>query len=164
MSSANRNEQRISAIDWASVPVFGPCGSRDSSVVRPSAYGILTDRRSRLALARNAHGVFLPGGGIEPGETPAETISREADEECGLVVRPAAWTVQAIEYVYADAERTLFQKRSTFIAGECECSGAAPSEPGYELVWIDPEAAIGVLSHESHRWAVRQWLQSAPRV
>lgn len=41
----------------------------------------------RVLLARNDRGEWeLPGGRLELGETPAECVAREIDEECGLQV------------------------------------------------------------------------------
>jgi 8-oxo-dGTP diphosphatase len=144
-------------LDWSCVPTFGRCADPTSSVIRPSAYGLIQDEHRRLALAHNSEGVFLPGGGIEAGETPAQAIARESLEECGLVARLGAWTLYAVQFVYSEKEQTHFQKRSIFIGGECDRFGALPTEPGYELRWVDHESAIRMLSDESQRWAVQQW-------
>jgi len=44
------------------------------------------DANRRLALVRNewSDGWFLPGGGVEPGETLREAAAREVSEETGL--------------------------------------------------------------------------------
>ncbi len=126
-------------------------------MIRPSAYGLIDDGRGRLAIAHDANGFYLPGGGIEGGESPAETIVRESLEECGLVVRLGNWIVHAVQFVYAEAEDTHFEKRSVFLAGTCDPVTGLPTEPGYELTWLDVPAALRVLSPESHCWAVEQW-------
>jgi 8-oxo-dGTP pyrophosphatase MutT (NUDIX family) len=55
----------------------------------PSASVALRDEQGRVLLARHAEGDvwLLPGGGIEPGETPADAAVREMWEETGLLVR-----------------------------------------------------------------------------
>src|SRR5688572_18821109 len=70
--------------EWTDVPVFGrpPHGPR--ATVRPSAYGLLVDDDGRLAVVRTPQGWFLPGGGMEAGEAPPDTVAREVLEECGF--------------------------------------------------------------------------------
>jgi len=71
---------------------------------RVSAYGIAVDD-GRLLVVRLADSspIFepglwhLPGGGIDPGEQPAETLAREFAEETGLTLR-AAELVDARSY------------------------------------------------------------------
>lgn len=51
---------------------------------RPAAYGIAFDGEGRAAVVRNERkGVFLLGGGMEPGEDEPACIRREALEETG---------------------------------------------------------------------------------
>jgi 8-oxo-dGTP diphosphatase len=63
---------------------------------RIGAYGLCRDARGRVLLARNSDasefpGLWgLPGGGVEQGEHPADTVLREFAEETGLVVRAAS--------------------------------------------------------------------------
>lgn len=151
--------------DWSDAPSFGPRDApRDASaayVVRPSAYALLRDEVGQIAVVRTPKGLFLPGGGIDPGETAREAIQRETIEECGLPVRLRQWTTRAIEFVYSPEERTHFEKRSTFIDAVVDpvFEGALvpASEPDHELVWMSRAAAIESLSHASHRWAVEGW-------
>ena len=55
----------------------------------PSASVAIRDARGRVLLARHSEGDrwVLPGGAIEPGETPADAAVREAWEETGGLVR-----------------------------------------------------------------------------
>ncbi|AGZ39288.1 NUDIX domain-containing protein [Actinoplanes friuliensis] len=61
-------------------------------VRRIGAYGVCRDSAGRVLLARNSHlstfqGLWtLPGGGVEQGEDPDDTVVREFAEETGLVV------------------------------------------------------------------------------
>jgi len=50
---------------------------------------------SRVLLCRNIeHNVaYLPGGHVDPGETAAEALAREFQEECGLGVRVGRFLV-----------------------------------------------------------------------
>jgi ADP-ribose pyrophosphatase YjhB (NUDIX family) len=59
---------------------------------RIAAYGVCVDGLGRVLLARAApslslHGRwFLPGGGVDHGEHPTDTLHREMLEETGLTV------------------------------------------------------------------------------
>ena len=64
-------------------------------VRRIGAYGLCRDATGRVLLARNSAlsslpGLWtLPGGGVEQGEHPDDTVVREFAEETGLTVRVA---------------------------------------------------------------------------
>lgn len=59
---------------------------------------IVRDGAVLLGLRRGAHGAGtwgFPGGKVDPGEHPRDTVARELHEETGLVatsVEPIAWT------------------------------------------------------------------------
>lgn len=61
----------------------------DELLQLPSVSIALRDDGGRVLLARHVEGNvwLLPGGGIEPGETPADAAVREMWEETGLFVR-----------------------------------------------------------------------------
>ena len=57
-------------------------------IVRPGAYALITCE-DRIVLVKACQGPYngmwnLPGGGIEFGETPSQTLQRELLEEIGL--------------------------------------------------------------------------------
>jgi ADP-ribose pyrophosphatase YjhB (NUDIX family) len=59
---------------------------------RLAAYGVCRDDEGRLLLARASPALtlrgrwFLPGGGVQHGEQPADSLIREIEEESGLTV------------------------------------------------------------------------------
>ena len=59
---------------------------------RIAAYGLVRDTDGRLLLARAAPSLtlrgrwFLPGGGVQHGENPPDSLRREIKEESGLKV------------------------------------------------------------------------------
>jgi 8-oxo-dGTP diphosphatase len=148
--------------DWARLPVFGQPPIGAVVTVRPSAYAVLVTDAGEIAVVKAPTGVFLPGGGLEPGETVAAAVVREVREECGLVVAVGAWSTHAVEHVYSDAERIHFEKRSTFCAATLVAPSVVASEADHELTWVTPEKALGFLTPASHRWAVERWRQAAP--
>jgi ADP-ribose pyrophosphatase YjhB (NUDIX family) len=63
---------------------------------RIAAYGVVRDDEDRILLARAAPMLtlrgrwFLPGGGVQHGESPSDSVRREIAEESGLTVVPGA--------------------------------------------------------------------------
>ncbi len=132
-------------------PVFGVRVRGCAYRVRPSAYAVLRDGDGRIAVVRAARGWFLPGGGVESGETAEQAVVREAREECGLAIEAGRLVGTATEIVHAPTGQSGVDKASVFF--EAVVTGlAASSEPGHQLAWVTREEAVRRLSHKSHRW------------
>ena len=142
-------------------PTFGRVPAGVKVVRRPSAYAIVPGDDGLLAVVRTTKGWFLIGGGIEPGESPAEAVVREGREECGVALEPGALLGQANEIVRSETEDEWFEKRCTFLAATVRATGLECDEDDHTLVWLAPAAAVGALVHESHRWAVERWMERA---
>src|SRR5262245_60363688 len=114
------------------VPVFGVRVAGCPCVSRPSVYAVIRDPPDRLAVVRTPAGLFLPGGGIEPGETAEEAVLREAREECGLILEPIAGIERAVEIVHSPSRNLCLEKDSLFV--EARTTGRVPShEPDHDL-------------------------------
>lgn len=149
--------------DWGIVRVFGARPTAVTVIVRPSAYGIVTDRQGRLAIVHTPIGLSLPGGGSDEPEAPEATVLREAREECGLDIRVGPWRRTAIEHVFSTAEQAQFEKRNTFCDATVIGAAGEPSEPDHLLEWMSAREAVRLLVPASHRWAVSEWsATSAP--
>jgi 8-oxo-dGTP diphosphatase len=55
-----------------------------------AAIALIRDRRVLMVTARGREVWYMPGGKIDPGETEADAAAREAEEEVGVRVDPAA--------------------------------------------------------------------------
>ena len=138
--------------------MFGERTSPDSAVIRPSAYGLITDAGGRLAIVYAPSGVYLPGGGSVVAEDPEMTVARELREECGLVVQLGRWRRAAIEFVYSATEQTHFEKRSTFCNGHVVGQSDIDAEADHTLEWASVRDATARVTSPSHRWAIEQWV------
>jgi 8-oxo-dGTP diphosphatase len=123
--------------------------------VRPSAYAVVRGPSEEIAVVRTAKGHLLPGGGIEIGESAEQAAAREAMEEGGLILSSCEWLGDAVEIVHSSAENACYEKSSAFFGARLQGIAAA-TEPDHDLLWLKPECAMKLLSHESHRWAVRR--------
>jgi 8-oxo-dGTP diphosphatase len=119
---------------------------------RPSAYAVIRDGSGAVAVVFTPEGVFLPGGGIDPGETPAQAVAREGQEECGFALRVLEELGRAVQLV--EKEGRFLEKESVFFRAEVVGS-AQQTELDHRTEWLQPEEAAAVLTYESHRRAVR---------
>ncbi|CAN5762384.1 NUDIX domain-containing protein [soil metagenome] len=77
-------------------------------ILHPGVSALIRDETGRLLLERRADSRdwSLPGGAVDPGEAPAQSLVREVREEAGLVVRPrrlaAVSGPQLIVYPHGD--------------------------------------------------------------
>jgi 8-oxo-dGTP diphosphatase len=137
----------------SSIPVFGTRVPGQAYVPRPSAYALIRDSNGKFAIVQTPVACYLPGGGIEPGETPEQAVIREAREECGFAVHTGNLRGRAIEICFSREEQQYFDKVCYFI--EAQVTGReAPLEPDRELLWLTAQEAVKLLLHGSHRWAI----------
>ena len=109
------------------------------ALLRPVAVGanaLVLDEAGRVLLVRHGYqpGWQLPGGGVDPGETPEAAIRRELAEEVGL----AGGRVQLVGH-YA---RKLLWIGPLVVLSRVEGAGIA-FRPGFEvreIFWADPAA------------------------
>jgi 8-oxo-dGTP pyrophosphatase MutT (NUDIX family) len=67
-------------------------GEKPLPPIRVAAVALIRDRRLLMVTARARDVHYMPGGKIDPGETPAEAAVREAREEIGVELDPAEVT------------------------------------------------------------------------
>ncbi|QFP76340.1 NUDIX domain-containing protein [Deinococcus sp. AJ005] len=134
--------------------------------MRPRAVGILLNNEDQvLLMLRNKAGsayATLPGGGIEPGETPAEACARELMEEVNLVV---AVGEEVLVLDNLDNHEHYF--RVSYVAGQMRL-GDGPegirnsAENSYAPQWVNVSELDAVnLVPEQVRGVVRTLVQNA---
>ncbi len=149
-------------------PQFGQAEPGASYPDRPAAFGVI-ERDGMLALvrvARQGRGLVLdlPGGGIDPGETPAEAAVRECGEEAGLVVALDAEPFAHADHYFLHNDGEVRNTRGAFFIGRVLAEDPVLKiEDDHELVWTDPAEAVLRLDRDSHVWAVVTWLRLRAR-
>lgn len=147
-------------------PQFGlPEAGRDWPS-RPSVFGIAR-RGRRIALVEIGDSservwLALPGGGLEPGESPEDALVREFAEEAGLVVSPGEMLGESSDRVIINAGRAFNVRGRFYTVRWLREAPELLTEPDHRLVWRTPFEAIRTLHRQSHAWAVAEWLRRLP--
>lgn len=133
--------------------------------LRPGASAIIFDNARQMVLLtrRTDNGRWcLPGGGMDPGESAAETCVREVLEETGLDVQVTklvgVYTSPDIMVEYADGNRiqpVAFSFEAEVVGGEL-CLSDETTEFGY--VAIQELDAIDLMEH--HKQRIKDALQN----
>lgn len=116
-------------------------------VFRPGAYAILP-RGGAVLLTRQAApepDFQLPGGGIEPGESPVAALHREVFEETG-------WRIGAPRKLGVFRRFSFMPEYDVWAEKVCHIFIARPVrqmtteiEAGHAAIWASPEVAIGII-------------------
>ena len=135
---------------------------------RQSVRAIIIKEQSLLVIKRNKFGMLyytLPGGGIELGEQPEQTLRREMQEEAGLTVgalRPVfledGGDLYGVQYIYlCEYQGGEPQLSPTSIEAELSAKG----QNTYEPMWLPMEQLTQVpFRSSSVRDAVLQGMRS----
>lgn len=146
-------------------PVFGTKDPRYDYVERIGVYGVIPDHSGRRILVLQApNGAdFLPGGGVEDGESDQATLTRELLEEFGVSVDIDRKLGRAAEYFYSKHRKTAYYHPATFYACSNWHITADPLEDFNTLMMMPLDLALAQLKRPTRRWAVAQWLKSQQR-
>ncbi|MCA9278089.1 MAG: NUDIX domain-containing protein [Phycisphaeraceae bacterium] len=135
---------------------FGIAHPDVTYIPRPGAYALVLRDDGMLAVVRNFLGLFLPGGGIEQGETDEQALTREIAEECAYHADMLGYIGAATEYVRVGTTDRGQLKQCVFYRARFTAPLHTPVEDGHELVWVSPEEAMKTLYLACHRWVVER--------
>lgn len=130
--------------------------------IRAGAYAILPLGRNLLLThqAEPTPEFQLPGGGIDPGESPLQALHREVLEETG-------WRIAAPRRLGAFRRFTYMPEYDLWAEKMCHIYVAHPvralghpTEPGHIAIWMQPFEAASRLANEGDRYFVQQLLMT----
>ena len=118
------------------------------------AYALILDSEDRVLLVRAGNGRFyLPGGRIEPEETPEQALAREVEEECGLSVRVGESLGEAFQPIF---DGSVMLRASYWRAA---VTGLAHEEPEHQLLWTPRGEAVSRLHRAADASIVLSFLR-----
>jgi len=134
---------------------FGEISPGLEYIDRPAAYAVILNDGRRVAVVRSKRGWFLPGGGTDPGETPEETILREAREEIARDITLGERLGEATQYFSVGEEHRRLH--ATFYTATL--GSVVDGDPEYELEWVSLHEGRTEFFHACHVWAVELGLE-----
>ena len=118
-------------------------------LLMPSVHVFIRDATGRILLVRHVEGRWqLPGGAVDPGETPSETARRECREELGAAVEPirlvGVYSGPEHRIRYANGDDTAWVA-TVFEGRIVDSEPAAPGDDEIDAVgWFLPEDLDGL--------------------
>ena len=120
---------------------------------RAGVYAILP-RDGRVLVTLQAEPVpelQLPGGGIDPGESPLHALFREVREETGWTIARPCRLGTFRRFTFLPDYDLWAEKICTIYLAHPVRKRGAPSEPGHRALWISAEHAMRELGNAGDR-------------
>ena len=120
---------------------------------RPGAYAILP-RGGKLLLTFQEEPrpeLQLPGGGIDPGESPLAALYREVYEETGWSIAAPRRLGAFRRFVYMPEYDIWAEKLCMIYTARPTRPLGPPTEPGHRVVWAPPRLAAQELGNSGDR-------------
>ncbi|MEP4249771.1 NUDIX hydrolase [Tateyamaria sp.] len=121
--------------------------------LRPGAYAVLP-RHEAVLLTCQTDGepdLQLPGGGIDPGESPLQALHREVFEETGWHIAHPRRLGAFRRFVYMPEYSMWAEKLCHIYVARPTLQISDPTEPDHEVVWMSPDAAASTLGNDGDR-------------
>lgn len=139
--------------------IFGEQAPGKTYRDRPGAYCVIGREDGRIACAKTPSGrLWLPGGGIDTGETPEQAALRESQEEVGLTIAITGTLGTVIQYAYEKDTHIYWRKICTMMTARVIDLAPIEKPLDHELYWALPQEIKAHNTHGAVHWAVDQYL------
>ena len=121
--------------------------------LRPGVYALLP-RGSQILLTHQAEPepeFQLPGGGIDPGESPLAALHREVFEETGWLIAMPRRVGAFRRFVYMPEYDLFAEKLCVLYTAKPVRRKSPPTEPGHTAVWMNKSRATRLLGNSGDR-------------
>ena len=117
---------------------------------RPGAYAILLDGSRILTTFQEAPDAEfqLPGGGIDPGESPVQALHREVFEETGWSISAPRKLGLYRRFCYMPDYDLWAEKICHIYIARPVMRRGTPTEAGHSAVWLSVPDAIRLLGND----------------
>lgn len=125
--------------------------------MRPGVYAILP-RGDSLLLTHQAEPqpeLQLPGGGVDPGESPLRALHREVMEETGWIIARPRRLGAYRRFTFMPEYDLWAEKICTIYLAYPVRRHGPPTENGHTTIWARPDVAATALENSGDRHFVR---------
>ncbi len=137
-----------------SIPRFGkPANTRRRYRLRLGAYAVLLrDNRMLITRQDTPESEFqLPGGGIDPDESPLQALHREVCEETGWHIANPRRLGSFRRFTYMPEYGFWAEKLCHVYLARPVLEIGPPTEAGHMAIWVPPSLATEMLTNEGDR-------------
>lgn len=130
-------------------------------VPRPGVYAIIDAGDGLLATFQEEPRpeLQLPGGGIDPGESPRVALAREVMEETGYAIHSLRRLGMFHRFTYMPEYDLHAQKQCHIYVARLGPQRSEPTEPGHSAVFLPWQTALEKLAVSGDRHFVARWLR-----
>ncbi|MEL6465774.1 MAG: NUDIX hydrolase [Pseudomonadota bacterium] len=130
-------------------------------VLRPGAYAILPRGPTVLLTLQSqpAPEFQLPGGGIDPGETPIQALHREVYEETGWRIGQPLRLGAFRRFTYMPEYDLWAEKMCHVYVAHPVLRLGDPVEPNHSVAWVSHQDAVDLVYNDGDRLFLQRYFE-----